>query len=169
MDSIIDQAKRKVSAWAENHKHVVLYDEENSTFLDVASAKRIRLSWPDLKDFEEKIHPETKDHYLVLLFENDTQMALVDPGGIAFAPSTENTGALRDLPPVVCLKDFFTLKGRVDHYLYDHPDEPPPRECLDLVMICVATLDGARAVGFDVGDLEGELEKSLNEIERRTA
>ena len=168
MDSIIDQAKRKVGAWAESHKHVVLYDKESSTFLDVASAKRIRLSWRDLKDFEEKIHPETKDHYLVLLFENDTQIALVDPGGIAFAPSTENTGALRDLPPVVCLKDFFTLKGRVDHYLYDHPDEPP-RECLDLVMICIATLDGARAVGFDVGDLEGELEKSLYEIERRKA
>jgi len=28
-------------------------------------------------------------------------------------------------------------------------------------------LDGARKVGFDVGDLEGELEKSLDEIERR--
>jgi hypothetical protein len=56
----------------------------------------------------------------------------------------------------------------VDHYLYDHPDEPPPRETLNLIMICIATLDGARSVGFDVSDLEGELEKSLNEIERRT-
>src|SRR5437667_3979064 len=81
MDSIIDQAKRKVGAWAESHKHVVLYDEESSTFLDVASGKRIRPSWRDLKDFEEKIHPETQDHYLVLLFENGTQIALVDPGG----------------------------------------------------------------------------------------
>jgi hypothetical protein len=67
------------------------------------------------------------------------------------------------------LKDFFTLKGRVDHYLYDHPNEPPPKETLDLVMICIATLDGARAVGFDVAELEGELEKSLKEIERRTS
>jgi hypothetical protein len=40
---------------------------------------------------------------------------------------------------------------------------------LDLVMICIATLDGARAVRFDVGDLEGELEKSLKEIEGRTS
>jgi hypothetical protein len=38
-----------------------------------------------------------------------------------------------------------------------------------MVMICIATLDGARALGFDVSDLEGELEKSLREIERRTA
>jgi hypothetical protein len=35
-----------------------------------------------------------------------------------------------------------------------------------MVMICIAILDGAREVGFEVGALEGELEKSLREIER---
>ena len=165
----VERAKAKVGAWVETHRHAVLYDEENSSLMDVASGKTIRLPWQELKAFEEKVHPDTKDNYLVLLFENGTQVAVVDPGGIAFAPSTENTGLLRELPPVVCLKDFFTLKGRLDHYLYDHPDEPPPKEVLDLVMICIATLDGARVVGFDVAELEGELEKSLKEIERRTS
>ena len=169
MPGLTDQAKAKVRAWVETHRHAVLYDEETSSLLDITSGKTMRLRWQELKTFEEKVHPETRESYLVLLFENGNQIALVDPGGIAFAPSTENTGPLGDLPPVVCLKDFFTLKGRVDHYLYDHPDEPPPKEVLDLVMICIATLDGARTVGFDVGDLEGELEKSLNEVERRTA
>ena len=136
--------------------------------LDVASGKQARIPWREIAAFEEKTHPETNDAYLVLLFENGSQLALVDPGGVAFAPSTENSGPVPGLPPVVCLKDFLTLKGRVDHHLYDHPDEPPPRECLDMMMICIATLDGARAVGFDVGDLEGQLEKSLNEIEKRT-
>jgi hypothetical protein len=135
--------------------------------LDVASGKRVKIAWRDLTTWEEKLHPETQDAYVVLLFEGGRQLALVDPGGIAFAPSTENSEPVQNLPPVVCLRDFFTLKNRVDHYLYDHADEPPPRECLDLVMICIATLDGARKVGFDVGDLERELEKSLNEIERR--
>ena len=167
MESVAEGAKVKVREWADKHKHVVLYDEPESTFLDVVSGKRIKIAWRDLKGFEDKIHPETNDAYIVLLFENGTQLALVDPGGIAFAPSTKNTGPLQNVPPVVCLRDFMTLKQRVDHYLYDHADEPPPRECLDLVMICIATLDGARAVGFDVGDLEGELEKSLDEIERR--
>lgn len=163
----VDQAKAKVREWVQRHRHVVLYDEESSTLLDVASGKSIHLLWPQVKAFEEKVHPETKDTYLVLLFENGSQIALVDPGGVAFSPSTVNTGPLRDLPPVVCLKDFYTLKQRIDHYLYAHLDEPPPRECLDLVMICVAILDGARAVGFSAGELEGELEKSLREIERR--
>jgi hypothetical protein len=163
----IDQAKSSVRQWIERHKRTVLYDEESSTLLDVASGKSVNLPWRDMTTFEEKVHPETSDTYLVLLFENGKQIALVDPGGVAFAPSTENSGPVQDLPPVVCLRDFHTLKQRVDHHLYDHPDEPPPRETLNLIMICIATLDGARAVGFDVADLEGELEKSLNEVERR--
>ena len=64
----------------------------------------------------------------------------------------------------VCLS-LYTGRG----YLHDHKDEPPPKECLDLAMICIAILDGARLVGFDVGDLEEELDKSLSEIERKTS
>jgi hypothetical protein len=169
MEPVQDRTKMAVRGWADAHKHAVLYDDETATLLDVSSGKSLKLPWSDVTAFEEKVHPETGDRYLVLLFESGKQIALVDPGGVAFAPSTENSGAVSNLPPVVCLRDFRTLKQRVDHHLYDHPDEPPPRECLDLIMICIATLDGARAVGFDVGDLEGELEKALNEIEGRTS
>jgi hypothetical protein len=168
VDAVQDRAKAAIIGWLSTHKHAVLYDEESASLLDVASGKSLRLNWRELTSFEEKVHPETKENYLVLLIENGTQIALVDPGGVAFAPSTKNTGPLQNLPPVVCLRDFLTLKQTVDHHLYDHPDQPLPRECLDMIMICIATLDGARAVGFDVGDWEGELEKSLGEIERRT-
>jgi hypothetical protein len=168
MASVIAEAKLRVRAWTDAHRQAVLYNDAEEILLDVASGKSTRLPWREVTAFEEKHHPETDGTYLLLLFENGRQIALVDPGGVAFAPSTENSGPMENLPLVVCLKDFLTLKQRVDHYLYDHPDEPPPRETLDLVMICIATLDGARAVGFDVADLEGELEKSLSEIERRT-
>jgi hypothetical protein len=164
----VNHIKSLLKRWVEAHPRVVLYDDETAALLDVESGKRVIVPWQEVAAFEEKTHPESNDTYLVLLFEHGAQIALVDPGGVAFAPSTKNSGPVSGLPPVICLKDFFTLKGRVDHYLYDHPDEPPPRECLDMIMICIAALDGARAVGFDIGDLEGELEKSLNEIERRT-
>jgi hypothetical protein len=164
----VDEAKKKVEAWVKGHQQAVLYDDETSRLLDVASGKSVPIVWRDVKAIEEKIHPETGGVYLVLLFENGRQIALVDPGGVAFAPSTANSGTIKGLPQVVCLRDFFMLKQRVDHYLHDHLDEPVPRECLDVVMLCIAIVDGARAVGFDVGDLEGELEKSLNELERRT-
>jgi hypothetical protein len=168
MDSLVDPARSRVRAWTDAHKHAVLYDDESASLLDVASGKTVGLSWRDLTAFEERIHPETGDPYLILLFENGRQLALVDPGGVAFAPSTENSGPVDGLPSVMCLRDFLALKQRVDHYLYEHAEEPLPRESLDLIMICIATLDGARAVGFDVGDLEGELEKVLGEVERRT-
>jgi hypothetical protein len=161
-------AREKVRLWADVHRAAVLYDDESSTLLDVTSGKALRLSWNEVARFEEKTHPETGAPYLVLLFENGLQIALVDPGGIAFAPVTVNSGPVENLPQVVCLRDFLALKQRADHYLYDHPDAAPPRECLDLIMACIAILDGARAVGFDVSDLEGNLEKSLNELERRT-
>ena len=159
--------RERVRQWAEAHRHTVLYDDDSATLLDVASGKALRISWHDVQAFEEKPHPETGDTYLVLLFENNLQIALVDPGGVAFAPSTINTGPLPNLPQVICLSDVVTLKQRIDHYLHEHPDDPPPRECADLVMICIAALDGARAAGFEVGDLEQELEKSLDELERR--
>lgn len=167
MENNTERAKAWVRSWVQAHQQVVLCDEESSSLMDVASGKTIRVPWQDVQALEEKIHPETKDSYLVMLFDNGNQLALVEPGGIAFAPLTMNTGSLGDLPPVVCLRDFHTLKQRIDHHLYGHQDEPPPKECLDLIMICIATLDGARAVGFDVGDLERELEGSLNELERR--
>jgi hypothetical protein len=160
-------ARQLVRRWSEAHQSAVIYDDESAILRDVTSGKALKLSWRDVNAFEEKLHPETHDTYIALLFENGTQLALVDPGGVAFAPIFDNSGRLEGLPSVVCLRDFFTLKQRVDHYLHDHRDEEPPRECLDLVMSCIAILDGARRVGFDVGDLEGELEITLGELERR--
>ena len=160
-------ARQLVRRWSEAHQSAVIYDDESAILRDVTSGKAVKLSWPDVKAFEEKLHPETHDRYVVLLFENGTQLALVDPGGVGFAPIFDNSGRLEGLPSVVCLRDFFTLKQRVDHYLRDHGDDEPPRECLDLLMSCIAILDGARGVGFDVGDLEGELESTLSELERR--
>src|SRR3972149_2188601 len=113
MGSSTEQAKAKVSEWLEKHRHAVLYDEESSTLVDVASGKAVHLPWYDLKACDEKAHPETRDTYIVLLFDNGNQIALVDPGGIAFSPSDANTGPLRDLPSGVCLQDFPILKQRL--------------------------------------------------------
>lgn len=156
-----------MAEWSRRHPESVLYDKEASILLDYPSQKKLRLDWSRILDLEEKTHPETGDKYLVLIFEDNSRLALVQPGGVAFAPSFENSGPLTGLPQAVSLSDFHKLRSQIDHYLIAHTEEPLPRECLDLVMISVAILDGARLVGFDVGDLEEELEKRLNEIEKR--
>jgi hypothetical protein len=167
MVQVQENFRNKIRRWCDSHQRAALYDDEKSTLLDVKSVKTVKIQCAELKAFEEKVHPETEDVYLVLLFESGKQIALVDPGGVAFAPSTVNSGPVENLPPVVCLGDFLTLKQQVDHYLHDHPDDLPPRECLNMVMICIAILDGARDVGFEVGDFEGELEAALDEIDRK--
>jgi hypothetical protein len=157
-----------VQAWSAAHPHALLYDDLEARLLDVASGKSIKIRWNDLKSIEEKPHPETGDRYYVLVFDDGRQIALADPGGIAFAPSTENSGPVAGLPAAVCLKDFLTLQARVDHFLLDHAGDAPPKECLDIIMICIAILDGARAVGFAVDDLEKQLERALDELEKKS-
>ena len=94
MAEAIEEARSKIAQWVERHPQAVLYDAESATVLDVASGKSMLFPWREFQAFEEKIHPETKDAYLVFLFEDGRQIALVDPGGVAFAPSTANTGPL---------------------------------------------------------------------------
>jgi len=164
---MLEAAKVKLEQWVQTHANTVLYDPVAHTLMDVASGKSLRLPWREVAAFEEKTHPETGEPYLVFLLASGVQLVLVDPGGVAFAPCEVNTGPLSNRPEVVCLRDFGVLVQRVDHHLRDHPDEPIPKECLDAVMLCIAILDGAREAGFDVGDLEKTLERSLHEVESR--
>jgi hypothetical protein len=161
-----NEIRSVVSRWVGLHPHAVLFDQDASMLFDVASGKTTRLPLAEVTAYEEKPHPETGATYVVLRFDSGSQLALVDPGGVAFAPSTENSGPVPALPAAVCLRDFFTLKNRVDHHLREHQKEPPPRECLDMLMFCIAILDGARAAGFNVEDLESGLEKSLDGLEK---
>src|SRR3954447_6563223 len=96
MEFTIEHVKVGVRRWAQEHPELVLYDDETSKLLDVSSGKSVTIRWRDLSDFQEKIHPETKENYLVLLFSDGKQIALANPGGVAFAPSSENTGDIRD-------------------------------------------------------------------------
>jgi hypothetical protein len=57
--------------------------------------------------------------------------------------------------------------ARIEHELYEHLDRPPTRETLRILMMCIAILDGARAVGFEVGREEKRLEQHLAELEKR--
>jgi len=162
---MIEEARIKVEQWLGRHHNVVLYDAAAETLMDVASGKSVRFPWRDLVDLEEKIHAETGEPYWVCQLNSGVQVVLVDPGGVAFAPSEVNTGPLSSGPEVVCLRDFAVLVQRVDHHLREHREEAVPREYLDAVMLCIAILDGARDVGFDVGDLEQTLERSLKALE----
>jgi hypothetical protein len=154
----------RARAFVAQHPQIALWDEPTTTLLDVFSGKKLKIALP-VKDVVEKRTGDTDEPYVIVLLDDERQIALAPPG-IAFAPSRENVGPL-PLPPVVCWRDFVNVSGQVAHLITAHPDEPPTREALDMLLYCIGLIDGARAVGFDVADEERRLETWLAEIERR--
>ncbi|MGQ0504906.1 MAG: hypothetical protein ACT4TC_06260 [Myxococcaceae bacterium] len=148
------------------HSQSVLFDETGGTLFDVAGVKTLPLRIADVESVASRVNAQTQGTYLVLRYSDGHEIALSDVG-IAFAPNLRQTGAIDDLPPVACLRDYATLTARLEHELFGHLDRPPTRETVRVLMMCIAILDGARAVGFDVSREEKKLEHYLAEIEKR--
>ena len=144
----------------------VLFDEPGEMLLDVFSSKTLPLSLKSLVSVQQRSKRNSGEPYLVLAYDDGRELALADVG-VAFAPDTRNTGPLEDLPDVACFRDYATLRDRLKHELFGHPDREPTRGTVLLLMTCVAILDGARAQGFEVGREEKELESELEELEKR--
>lgn len=159
-------AQARVERFAREHPQAVLYDATASLLLDVASGKSLALDWSILNGFAEAVDADTKRPYLVLTREDGRSIALADQG-IVFAPSTASTGPIAGLPNAVCFQDLQRAEEQLDHYLRDHPDEEPNQHHVSLFAFCLAVVDGARDVGFDVAREERRLEAVLKELEGR--
>jgi hypothetical protein len=144
----------------------VLYDEPGDSLFDVFSAKSLPLRSAELSGVSERHDAQTGAAYLALTYGDGHELALT-AAGVAFAPDYRNSGELPGLPAAVCFRDFRGLLDRVKHELYGHPDVPPSRETLLTLMRCIAILDGANTVGFDISKEAPELETHLVELERR--
>ncbi len=155
-----------VERFAREHPSSVLYDAAAGTLLDVASGKALALAWPRVAQVEERLDASTRRPYVAVRLDDGRELALAD-AGVAFAPATAATGPLEGLPGAVCFRDLGAAEGRLSHFLADHPGEPPSREHVSLFLFCLAVLDGARAVGFDVSREERRLDALLAELERR--
>jgi hypothetical protein len=150
-----------VRRWCDANKHVVMYDGD--LLLDVYSGKSLKL--PRIQEAAEKTAGDTGEKYVVVVFEDGRQIALA-PSGIAWPPDQRNLPQPMALPPVVCWRDFANVSGQVKHVIDAHRDTPPTKEVLDMLLYCIALLDGARAAGFDTGADEQRIEGYLDEIEK---
>jgi hypothetical protein len=144
----------------------LLHDAEAQAVLDVASGKALPLDWPRIAAVEERRDARTLRPYLALRRDDGVELALAD-AGVVFAPSTAATGPLEGVPGAVRLADLSAAEARLEHALHAHPDEPPDRGLVSLLLFCLAVVDGARAVGFDVSNEERRLEGLLGELEAR--
>jgi hypothetical protein len=131
---------------------------------EITSGKSLAIDLRTVETLEEKESPGSGGRYLVLRFENGRQLVLCH-AGFGFPPSFVNTGPLPGLPQVLSMRDFQTLLPRLAERV---PAAERRAEALDLVRLLIALLDGARAVGLDVGEEERALDGLLTALERTT-
>jgi hypothetical protein len=155
-----------VERFTREHPGSVLWDAPTSTLHDVFSGKALPLEPSRIALVEERLDTASGRPYLALRRDDGTELALAE-AGIAFAPDTAATGPLEGLPPAVCFRDLGRAEARLAHFLVDHPGEPADREHLSIFLFCLATVDGARAVGFEVSAEERRLEGLLADLEAR--
>lgn len=137
-------------------------DGKGARLLEPGSGKELRLRWDQLSQVEERTSALRTSPYLLLVFADGRQVALADVG-FAFAPSTANTGLLPDLPQTLCFRDFRHLSQGIEALLAEDGRE---KEALGAILLCIALLDGARAVGLDVSREERRLDALLKQLER---
>ena len=159
-------AQARVERFSREHPQAVLYDPTAATLLDVPSGKPLPLDWSILSAIGDGVDQDTRRPYLVLAREDGRSVALADQG-IVFAPSIASTGPIAGLPNAVCFRDMESAEAQLVHYLRDHPDDPPNQNHVSLFAFCLAVVDGARDVGFDVSREERRLEGLLKDLEGR--
>lgn len=138
-------------------------DGRGARLLEAGSGKELRVRWDELSQAEEKRSNLRASPWLVLMWNDGRQVALAEVG-FAFAPSTANTGALPDLPQTLCFRDFRHLSQGVESLLAEEGRE---KEALGGILLCIALLDGARALGLEVSREERRLDALLRALEQR--
>ncbi len=154
---VLEFTRRPFSAVA------AIEEGEGARLFEPGSGKELRLRWDELAEVQEKQSALRSGPYLVLAFHDGRQVALADVG-FAFAPSTANTGPLPELPQTFCFRDFAHLSQGVETLLAEEGRE---KEALGGILMSIALLDGARAVGLSVSREERRLDALLKALEER--
>jgi hypothetical protein len=156
----------RMTAWLRSNPGVFAHrvDGAKITLAENLTGKERVLSGDDVQEIHEKANRMSGVVYPILVLEDGRQLAVTDLG-FCFAPSFVATGEIPGGPEVVSFGDFERLFGEAQHAAAD-PDRH--KDALDLMMLCIAIVDGGREAGFDVGREEERLETLLRRIEDGT-
>lgn len=165
-----EQAQVALREWLERQGRFTfrLIEEAKSptapvTLLEIEQDKRLSFAWGQVTRVEEDRSPQTGSKYIRVLLDDGRSFALA-AAGIVFAPSFASTGPLPECPATASFTDFQRLRRHLDHLVTDHHDEHE-REALQVLMVLLAFLDGARALGLDVSEEERDLDRILKQLE----
>lgn len=136
---------------------------EPAVLVERLSGKRLTFDPRAIVALEEATDNMKGGKYVRLALDDGRSFALAGIG-LVFAPSFVNTGPLEDCPPTACFVDFEKIYGHLEHLV---TEEDRGREALQTVMVLIAYLDGARAIGLDVGEDERRVNAQLEVLEAR--
>lgn len=134
------------------------------TVMERLSGKSVRFALPQVTVAEEAKNSETGSTYLRVQLDDGRRFALAAIG-IVFSPSFISTGPVPDCPATACFADFAKLLRHLDHLAADGHEENK-KEALQVLMVLLAFLEGARSVGIDVAEEEHELDELLEKLEK---
>jgi hypothetical protein len=153
-------------AFCAAHPGFVLFDEPTSTLLEIRTGKRLPIPLSELVAVSERINATNGQPYLRIELGDGRQLAIASVG-IAFPTIPPGVPGAPPLPAVACLGDLAGVRAQIAHLLETTRGQKPPREAVDLVVLALGILEGARRAGFEVSEEERDLDRLLNEIERR--
>ncbi len=133
------------------------------TVIENFSKKTLTFSYGQVVSVQEARSPQTQTRYVRVKLDDERAFALAGVG-IVFAPSFASTGPLPECPPTASFRDFEKLYRHVSHVVDEH-HEGHELEALQVFNVLLAFLDGARAIGLDVGEEERRLESILEKLE----
>ena len=155
--------QERIQHWMLQHVGVFQLEPtaEGVRLVEVATGKALLLDAGAVLEVESRANAHTGHEYLIVQRQDRGPLALAD-AGFVFNLDTRSTGPLAGAPPVMSFRDFRRLYEHLRHLLEDARKR---QECLDLMMILIAALDGARAAGLSTAIEEGELDVVLRRLE----
>jgi hypothetical protein len=164
-----DDARRAVKAWLERNPVPFEVREDPKapaapvTVMERLSGKTLAFPWGAIRLAEARQHPATATPFWRIALDDGRVFALSALGFI-FAPSFTGTGPIPDCPAAACFLDYRKLLGHLEHLAREDHEEQR-REAIQVLMVLLAFLEGARAIGLDVDDEEAHLEPILTRLE----
>ena len=134
------------------------------TILERGSGKTISFNPGAVLQIEEARDSIRGGKYLRVALDDGRNFALAGMGFV-FAPSFVSTGIIPDCPPTACMMDFDKLFRHLCHLIED-VENGRDKEAMQVIMVLLAYLDGARALGLDISREEERVEKQLTILEK---
>lgn len=163
------QLVRRLQDWLAGHPGAFLVYPQPAgvRLVETATGKALMVEAAAVAGLDVRRDSTTGAEYLLLSRVAQPPLALA-AAGFAFALDTCHTGPLRSAPPAMSFADYARLRRHLLHLLETQDDPEHRREALEITMVLIASLDGARASGLPVGVEEEDLETLVRRLEAGT-